>query len=299
MLFQRTLIMNFFVSLFSDSGLLFLKYSVLAGVISSFAFGITGSYVVVKRISYIAGAISHSVLGGIGLALYLQAKFNIQWLSPYMGALFIAVLACFLIWLAEKYSKERLDSILGALWAVGMAAGIIFIYLTPGYIDPMSYLFGNILMVTSDDIIFISIFSAVICLITILFQNKLIAVSFDEEFLEIRGVNTDFYKLILLLMTALTIVLMIRIVGIIMIIAMLTLPPAAASRLSKSFAGMCIVSIFLSAFFVIFGIEISFRYDLPSGPAIILISGLFYLLVLFFHARNIISKSIINLFIKE
>ena len=288
--------MDLFLLIFRDSGLVFLKYSVIAGLISSIAFGITGSYVVVKRISYIAGAISHSVLGGIGLALYLQVKYDLQWFTPYTGATIVAVLACIFIWLAEKYLSERLDSLLGALWAVGMAAGIIFISLTPGYMDPMSYLFGNILMVTTSDILFISIFSGIIILITILFQNKLIAVSFDEDFLKIRGVNSDFYKLIILLMTALTIVLMIRIVGIIMIIAMLTLPPAAASKLSRNFTSMCILSIVLSSLFVLSGIEVSFRFDLPSGPSIILISGLFYILILMFSSRKAIINSIKKLF---
>lgn len=281
--------MSFLYSVFTDPALIFLKYSILAGVLSSFAFGITGSYVVVRKISYIAGAISHSVLGGIGLALFLQTKFQLTWLTPYTGAVVIAIFSALFIWFAEKYSKERLDSLLGALWAVGMALGIIFISLTPGYIDPMSYLFGNILMVTKNDLILISVFSAIICFISFLFQNKLIATSFDEEFMEIRGINTDFYKLILLLMTAITIVLMIRIVGIIMIIAMLTLPPAAASKMSDNFAVINLLSIVLSIFFVTSGIGISYHYDLPAGPVIILVAGLFYIFMLFFGLKHFIK----------
>ncbi|MGE4520357.1 MAG: metal ABC transporter permease [Desulfobacteraceae bacterium] len=288
--------MNFIVQIFSDPNLVFLKYSLLAGIFSSFAFGITGSYIVVRRISYIAGAISHSVLGGIGFALFISSKYSITWVTPYSGAVAASVLAAVLIWFAEKYSKERLDSLLGAVWAVGMAGGIIFIALTPGYIDPMSYLFGNILMVTKTDVIVIAVFSFLICLTAFLFQNKLIAASFDEEFLQIRGVRTDIYKLMLLIMTALTIVLMIRIVGIIMIIAMLTLPPASASRLSRNFFSMSILSVFLSVFFVLSGIGISFRYDLPGGPAIIITAGIFYFSVLFFSSKNFIIQYLGNLF---
>ncbi|MGM0419021.1 MAG: metal ABC transporter permease [Thermodesulfobacteriota bacterium] len=291
--------MNIFVSIFSDANLVFLKYSILAGILSSFAFGITGSYVVVKRISYIAGAISHSVLGGVGFALFLQHKFGIKWLTPYTGAVIVAVAAALFIWIAEKYSKERLDSLLGALWAAGMASGIIFISITPGYIDPMSYLFGNILMVTKTDLYLISSFSVIICITALLFQKKLIAVSFDEEFLAIRGVNTDFYKLILLIMTAFTIVLMIRIVGIIMIIAMLTIPPAAASRLTGSFTLMSILSIVLSILFVISGIGISFNYDLPGGPVIILVAGSFYLAMLAAGPESLLTDLIKKKFNKH
>jgi zinc transport system permease protein len=287
--------MNFALQILTDPNLVFLKYSLLAGIFSSFAFGITGSYIVVRRISYIAGAISHSVLGGIGFALFISAKFNIPWLTPYSGAVAASISAAVLIWFAEKYSKERLDSLLGAVWAIGMAGGIIFISLTPGYIDPMSYLFGNILMVTKTDVIVIALFSFLICFVAFLFQNKLIAASFDEEFLEIRGIRTDIYKLMLLIMTALTIVLMIRIVGIIMIIAMLTLPPATASRLSRNFFSMSIISVALSVFFVISGIGISFKYDLPGGPAIIITAGIIYFSVLFFSSKNFVIRFFVNL----
>lgn len=292
---QRTCKMNFALQILTDPNLVFLKYSLLAGIFSSFAFGITGSYIVVRRISYIAGAISHSVLGGIGFALFISAKFNIPWLTPYSGAVAASISAAVLIWFAEKYSKERLDSLLGAVWAIGMAGGIIFISLTPGYIDPMSYLFGNILMVTKTDVIVIALFSFLICFVAFLFQNKLIAASFDEEFLEIRGIRTDIYKLMLLIMTALTIVLMIRIVGIIMIIAMLTLPPATASRLSRNFFSMSIISVALSVFFVISGIGISFKYDLPGGPAIIITAGIIYFSVLFFSSKNFVIRFFVNL----
>ncbi|MCB9480289.1 MAG: metal ABC transporter permease [Desulfobacteraceae bacterium] len=290
--------MNLLTDIFANPNLVFLKYSLLAGIFSSFAFGITGSYIVVRRISYIAGAISHSILGGIGFALFISAKYNLPWLTPYSGAVGASIFAALLIWFAEKYSKERLDSLLGAVWAVGMAGGIIFISLTPGYIDPMSYLFGNILMVTKTDVVVIAFFSFFICLTAFLFQNKLIATSFDEEFLEIRGIRTDIYKLMLLIMTALTIVLMIRIVGIIMIIAMLTLPPASASRLSKNFFSMSILSVILSILFVLSGIGISFRFDLPGGPSIIITAGIFYFSVLFLSSKNFILKFIGNLFNK-
>ncbi|PIE74823.1 MAG: hypothetical protein CSA18_03305 [Deltaproteobacteria bacterium] len=294
--------MNFIYTVFTDPGLVFLKYSLLAGILSSFAFGITGSYVVVRKISYIAGAISHSVLGGIGLALYIQTRADIKWMTPYTGAVFASILAAFLIWLAEKYAKERLDSILGALWSTGMAAGIIFISLTPGYINPMSYLFGNILMVTKSDLVIIGIFSLFICIVSLLFQNKLIATSFDEEFMETRKVNTDLYKLLILLMTSLTIVLMIRIVGIIMIIALLTIPPAAASRFSWNFSVMTVLSVIFSIFFVVTGIGISFKYNLPGGPSIILVAGFFYFLVLILKSwkfTSLIFIKIFNFFLRE
>ena len=141
-----------FIQALTDPNISFLRYAFIAGMLGSLAFGIVGSYVVVRRITYIAGAISHCVLGGIGAALYLQYKFDLNWLHPMLGALVVALLAALIIGFVSIYVREREDTVIGALWVFGMAIGLLFIAKTPGYVDPMGYLFGNILLISKYDL---------------------------------------------------------------------------------------------------------------------------------------------------
>ena len=141
-----------FFNALANPDLPFLRYALIAGVLSSFALGMAGTYVVTRRISYIAGAIAHSVLGGIGAALFLQHKAGWAWFDPIIGALIAAVFSAVVIGLVSMYARQREDTVIGSIWAVGMAMGVLFIARTPGYIDPMSYLFGNILLISSTDL---------------------------------------------------------------------------------------------------------------------------------------------------
>ena len=148
---QRGTNMIEFLAALTDPDLPFLRYALFTGLFASIAFGIIGTFVVVRRISYIAGAISHCVLAGIGAGLYLQNVVGISWFTPVHGAIIVALLAAFILAKVSQHSKEREDSIIGALWAGGMAIGLLFIARTPGYFDPMSFLFGNILLITKND----------------------------------------------------------------------------------------------------------------------------------------------------
>lgn len=285
--------MTDFIDTVLNPDISFLRYALIAGVLASVAFGVVGSYVVVKRVSYIAGAISHCVLGGIGLALFLQKNYGVEWCTPMLGAVFASLLAAITIGLVSIYSKEREDSVIGALWVMGMAAGILLISKTPGYIDPMSYLFGNILLITKTDLWLIAGLDIVVVVLGILFYNKLLAVCFDEEFSRLRGVRTNLYFIFLLCLTALTIVLMVRIVGIVMVIALLTLPAAVAGQLSNRLWKMMIISTFLSIFYIVGGLAISYSPDLPSGATIVTLAGTVYLLVTIYKViRGKFSKPI-------
>ena len=275
---KKGIFMNEFFQTLTDPNIGFLRYAIIAGILSSISFGFIGSFVVVKRISYIAGAMSHCVLGGIGASLFLQSKFNMVWCTPMIGALCAALVAAFIIGFLSIYSKEREDSLIGALWVIGMATGILFIAKTPGYIDPMSYLFGNILMITKNDLWIVIVLDSFIVVSIMLFYNKLLALSFDEEFAALRGVRTKFLYIFLLCMVALTIVLLIRIVGIIMVIALITLPSATSSKFCNKLWHMMIVSTILCMGFVTGGIAVSFTTDLPTGPTIVVFSGGAYLL---------------------
>jgi zinc transport system permease protein len=256
----------------------FLQYALMAGALSSVACGLVGSYVTVKRISYIAGAIAHSVLGGMGAARYLNVTVGLPFLTPLHGALFAAVLVAFIIWGVTVFAKQRIDTVLSAIWAIGMAVGILFIYMTPGYAeDLMSYLFGNILMVKPGDLTFIAILDGVIIAVMIIFYNKILAFSFDAEYAQIRGIAVNVYSLILLILTALTIVTLIQVVGIVLVIALLSLPAATASHFSKQFWQMMGYSTLLSLLCIGVGLYISYGTNLPAGATIIILAGGIYL----------------------
>ena len=265
-----------------------IRNAVIVGVLSCFSFGVVGSYVVVKRISYIAGAIAHCVLGGIGLSLFVRANYGVEWFTPMIGTIFAAILAAVIIGFVSIATKEREDSVIGTLWVVGMSLGIILISKTPGYVDVNSYLFGNILLVSSNDISLIIGTSLVIITTIILFYNKLMITCFDEEYARIKGINTKFYYILLLILVALTVVIMVRLVGIVLVVAMLTLPPAIASNFSKRLRTMMFLSVFVGIICVFSGIAISYSPDLPSGATIVLLTAAIYLTIL--SVRTLVNK---------
>ena len=257
----------------------FLQYALLAGVLGSVACGMVGTYVVVRRITYIAGGIAHCVLGGIGAALYLQKVHNLHWLQPLFGAVLAALLAALIIGYVSLKAQQREDTVIGAMWAVGMAVGVMFISQTPGYnVDPMSYLFGNILLVTRADLWTIAILDIVVVTLGLLFYKQFLAVCFDQEYARTRGLNVDFYYLLLLVLTALTVVLLVSIVGIILVIALLTLPAAVAGRFARRLWQLMILAALLTILFTTAGLALSFSPNLHPGATIIIISGAAYLL---------------------
>ena len=263
----------------ADADIPFLRYAFLTGLLASVAFGIVGSYVVARRISYLAAAIAHCVLGGIGAALYFQRQWELSWLEPMIGATGAALLAAVIIGLVSRYAREREDTVIGALWAVGMAVGLLFIAKTPGYVDAMNYLFGNILLISRRDVGLVLALDALVAVLAVCFHQRLLAVCFDEEFARLRGIHVTRYYLLLLCLTALTVVLLVRVVGIVMVIALLTLPAAVAGRFANCMWQMMSIAVLCCMGFVAAGLSVSYLHDLPSGPTIILIGGAVYLLV--------------------
>jgi zinc transport system permease protein len=258
----------------------FLQYALITGILSSVACGIVGSYVTVRRITYIAGAIAHSVLGGMGAARYLQRNLGWTFLSPIHGAVFAALLSAIIIGMVSLYGKEREDTVLSAVWAIGMAVGIIFITRTTGYNeDLMSYLFGNILMVRRIDLLLIVGLDLLVVAVCFLFYHQLEAICFDEEFARLRGVSVELFYILLLCLTALTIVTLVQVVGIVMVIALLSLPSAAAAFLTRKLWQTILVAIALNVLFMVGGLALSYRPDLPAGATIIILAGVVYLLV--------------------
>jgi zinc transport system permease protein len=258
----------------------FLQYALLAGLLASLACGVVGSFVVARRISYLAGAIAHSVLAGLGIARYLQVVKGWQWAEPLLGALLAGLMAALIMGIVSLKVKEREDTIIGAIWAVGMALGVLFIAATPGYgTDLMAYLFGNILMVGTGDLWAMAALDVVVLVVGIGLYRQISAVCFDEEFARLRGLNVEFYYMLLLVLTAFTVVLLAAVVGIIMVIALLTLPAAIAGRLVNRLWQIMGLAVVISTAFTTGGLALSYGPDLPAGAVIIVLAGAVYLLV--------------------
>ncbi len=248
----------------------FLQSALAAGLLASIGCGLMGPYVVVKRIAFIAGGIAHSVLGGMGAALYFG-------FSPMAGALLAAVLAALLIgWVRLRWRAEE-DTLIGALWAIGMAVGLLFIAKTPGYqTDLMSYLFGNILLVPTESLWFMAALDGLLLLLVLAYHRQFLAVAFDEEFARLRGIPVTFFYLLLLVMVAVTVVLLIQVVGLILVLALLTLPAAIAGHYVHSLGLMMLIATLIGGALNLAGLALSYGPDLPAGPTIILVAGGLY-----------------------
>ena len=252
----------------------FMQRALLAGVLVSIACGVIGTFVVVNRIVFISGGIAHAAYGGIGLGYYLK-------LNPVWGAIVFSVASALGMGWVQRRTRQRADTIIGVMWAIGMAIGIIFVDLTRGYVvDLMSYLFGSILAVPPGDLIVMAVLDAVIVLLVTLFYKELLAISFDETFATVENVPVDAIYMVLLCMIALTVVMMMRVVGLIMVIAMLTIPAAIAGQFVRGLKQMMALSALLGVLFTTAGLWLSYALNLTSGATIILVAGSAYLLTL-------------------
>jgi zinc transport system permease protein len=250
----------------------FMKNALAAGVLAAVACGIVGVYVVVKRIVFISGGIAHASFGGVGLGFLLG-------INPVLGALFFTLASALGIGTLSRRTSLPEDTVIGIFWAVGMALGIIFIGLSPGYaVDLFSYLFGNILFVPTSDLVLMLVLDAVIALVVFLLYKEFMAVSFDEDFGIVVGVPVERLYLILLCLIALTVVVLIRVVGVILVIAMLTIPAAVAKQFTYNLKKMMFLSALLGIIFVLCGLWLSYELDLASGATIVIVSGVFFLI---------------------
>jgi zinc transport system permease protein len=251
----------------------FIQNALIAGVLAAVACGIVGVYVVVKRIVFISGGISHASFGGIGLGYLLG-------INPVIGALFFTIASALGMGIVSRRTRLPEDTAIGILWAVGMALGIIFIGLSPGYApDLFSYLFGNILTVPASDLILMLILDVVIISVVFLLYKEFLALSFDEEFGTVVGVPTERLYLTLLCLIALTVVVLIRVVGVILVIALLTIPAATARQFTHSLKRMMFLSILFGIVFAVLGLWLSYALDLASGASIVLVSGVCFMIV--------------------
>ncbi|WP_027360100.1 metal ABC transporter permease [Desulforegula conservatrix] len=248
-------------------GFEFMRNAIMAGLLASLACGIIGSLVVAKRIVFISGGIAHAAYGGIGIAFF----FGLPYMVGTLGfSLVVAIVMTFL----TLDNKHRADTVIGVLWAAGMALGVVLIDLTPGYnVDLMSYLFGSILAVTPDDLYMMSLMCLIIIFMVVFFYNDFLAMSYDPDFARLRRIPVRLLYAILLVMIAVSIVMVIKVVGLILVIALMTIPPYMAEKKSVSLGQMMVISSILSAVFTLGGLWISYAFDITSGAAIILFAS--------------------------
>lgn len=280
---------EFFQALYANP---ILFSSLLAGFSASIVSGIMGSYVVVKRIVFIAGSISHSVLGGIGVCLWLQKTKGWEGANPLVGALIAGIISALLIgWIRLNY-KQREDSVIAALWSCGMAIGILFISQTPGFnVELTNFLIGNILWVTPTDLQILWCVDAVIVILTLLLHKRFAALCFDEEQAKLQGLPVKSLYLLLLVLIAISVVLLIQVVGIVLVLTMLTIPPAIANIVTHRFSLMMVLAIGISMVLSFIGSYISFTLDWPPGATIALLAGVAYLGILWLYPNFIQAKS--------
>jgi len=258
----------------------FIRNALAAGILVSLVCGVIGTLVVVNRIVFLAGGIAHAAYGGIGLAFFMG------W--PYVvGTLGVSVVSAGIMAAVTLKARHRADAMVGVIWAVGMAIGVILLDLTPGYnADLMSYLFGSILAVPASDLWQMGAIGVGVVITVSFYYNDFLAMSYDDEFARLRRVPVTFLYCLLLVMIALTVVMIIRVVGLILVIALLTIPPFIAEKFTGSLRAMMVAASLLSCFFTVSGLWLSYILNLTSGATIILVAAVgFFAAVLWGHFK--------------
>ncbi len=249
----------------------FIRQAVYAALLASVLCGVIGTFVVVKRLVFISGGLSHAAFGGLGVCYFLGVE-------PLLGAGVVAIASALLLAAGSRRWIRSRDAVIGILWSVGMAIGVIFVALSPGYApNLMTYLFGNILTVGKGAVLATFLFTILVLCFIVLFFKEFVAVSFDEEFARVQGVPVGLFMAILMVMVALAVVLLIQLVGIILVIALLTIPPVISLMLTRSFVAVIVLSTLIGAIMTLAGLALSYVFDLPSGPTMVLLGALLML----------------------
>jgi zinc transport system permease protein len=254
--------MDFFTSIMTYS---FLQTALIAAVLSGVACGIVGTYIVSRRMVFLSGGITHASFGGIGIAYYLG-------LNPIGGAMIFAILSAIGVEWASAKGRIREDSAIGIVWSVGMAVGLLFIYLTPGYAaNLMTYLFGDVLTVGENSVVALALLVVVLIAVSTLFGRPIVYSAFDREFSKSQGIKADLILAAMTVLTAITIVLSIRIVGIVLLISLLTIPPVIAASFTKSYMKIAVLSSILAVVGNVLGLYAAYKINLPVGVATIIL----------------------------
>jgi zinc transport system permease protein len=266
----------------------FLSMALFAGLAAAFASGIVGPYVVSKRIVFISGSISHAVLGGIGIFVFLNYLTGLAIFNPLTGSLLSAIFFGFIIGASHLYYKEREDTVIAAIWSFGMALGVIFIAVVPNTnTQLMDFLFGNLLWAGPFELKMLLALDAFVLILCLIFHKRFLAISFDETQAYLQKQPVTLIYFILLTLVAITVVLMIQTIGAILVIAMLCLPAAIANLFTRKLSKMICLSVLLSLLFTFIGIYLSYTFNWPPGATIALATALIYFLSLPLKNRSI------------
>ena len=258
----------------------FLLTGLLAGLLASIACGLIGPYVITRRIVFLSGAIAHTAVAGVGATIWLKYRWPAapDWFEPIHGALVVALLSAVILALVEEKASERLDTLIGAMWAVGMAIGILLIKLTPGYhTELMGYLFGNPAIVSWEQLGLMTVLNVIIVVMVLLFQKRLLAVCLDPQQARLQGVNVLATNIMLLCLVALTAICLTQVVGLILVIALLTLPAATAAHHQGRLFGMIVVSTVLCMALTTLPRIAVYGTPISPGESIVLAAGVVYL----------------------
>lgn len=248
----------------------FFQHALLGSLLASIACGLVGTYIVTRRLVFISGGLTHASFGGIGLGLYTG-------ISPILSAALFAVLSAFGVEWLSKRKDMREDSAIAIFWTLGMALGIMFTFLSPGFAPDLSaYLFGNILTITASDIALLGVLSVVLAVFFGLYLRPIVSIAFDREFARSQGLPVEFFEYALMLFIALTIVACLRMVGIVLVISLLTIPQMTANLFSHRFHRIIWLSIGIGYLSCLGGLLLSFYLNVPSGASIIFFSILIY-----------------------
>jgi zinc transport system permease protein len=255
----------------------FLQSALVAGLLASVASGMVGSYMVVKRITFISGSIAHSVLSGMGLFLWLNRSKGLSYLDPLHGALLSALCsALFMGWIHLNY-REREDTAIAVIWSLGMAVGVLFTSLTPGFnVELTSFLIGNILWVSSKNLYTLFALDLVLFFVVLLKHKSFLAICFDEQQARLQGLSVNSLYMTLLILIAISVVILIQVVGIFLVIALLTIPATIANHFSIRLSKVMVGAVLISTFFCLSGTLLSFQLNWPAGATIAIVAGLSY-----------------------
>lgn len=276
--------MDFFADIFEYH---YLANAVIACILSGITCGIIGTYIVARRMVFLCGGITHASFGGLGIAFYLGA-------NPILGATIFAVLSALGIEYAANKTKIREDSAIGLMWGVGMAMGALFMSLRPGYTsgDLSSFLFGNIISVTNSDVIALGILTLLLIVGAIIWLKPIMYMAFDRDFASAAGVKTTLIGYIMSVVTAVTIVLSIRVMGIVLLVSLMTMPVVIVNSITKQYDKIAIYSSIVAAIGALVGIIVSYYFEVPSGPAIIFVLTLALIIVklLSLHPKRAVNR---------
>lgn len=262
--------MDFFYDIFQYS---FLANAVLAALLSGLACGVIGSYIVIRRLVFLSGGITHSSFGGIGIAYYFG-------LNPMFGAAVFAVLSAFSVEYMGSRAKIREDSAIGILWSLGMAIGIIFVFLTPGYApNLMSFLFGNILLVSMSNIVWLACFDVLMLTILALFYRVIIYTALDRDYAATQNVKVRVVNLMMLTLVSLAIVLNIKVVGIVLLVSLLTLPAVTANLLTNSYKKIMALATLFATTATLLGLYVSYHINVPAGASSVVMLAILFFVV--------------------